>query len=139
MTNRYATLMIADDVHVDLTGKFMILGVYTGDIQIPVEPSTVPRLVFVFTIETDIKDPFRSMIVEVTLPGTSPAQWPVQLIQRPILPGHTRIVLRLPFLVLMPVLRQGHIEAKVIHENGAIVVSSPWIVVASRPPNAPPS
>jgi hypothetical protein len=74
------------------------------------------------------------MILEVTLPGAPPAQMPIQVIRPPILPGRTRAVARLQFLVLMPILRQGHIGAKVIHENGEIIVTSPWIVVASSPP-----
>lgn len=140
MVDRHAILIVADDVQVGITGKITIRGLYTGNIAIPADPSTVPQLVFLFIIETDVRDPFMSMTLEITLPGDAPRQLPVVVMPLPQLVSqeYTRYTLRVPFSLLFPLLRPGHIEAKVIHDKGEIVVGTPWISVISQTVVFPP-
>lgn len=129
-----ATLLVADDMHVDLTGKFYIFGVYPTDIQIPNEAATAARLVFIFSIEGSNQKPFRSLTVEVTLPGSPPQQAQIPLPpNQQLLPGRSKMTVKFPLMVQVPVLRAGRIKAKVIHDDGEIAVSAPWIVVAAPP------
>lgn len=137
MTGRQAFLIVADDVQVGLTGKLNIHGVYTGDIGIPNTSVRAPQLVFIFVAEADLTDPFRSITLEVTIPGNDSRRvtLPVPPIPQPVGQGRTRQTFRHPFLVQWLTLKPGHIEAKVIHEKGEIVVSSPWITqLESTPP-----
>ena len=81
--------------------------------------------------ETDLDDPFRSLDLEVTLPGSEPVRqsvpvaWPVQ----PETAGRSKIFVRWPLLISMPTLRPGRIDAKVIHDAGEIVIGAPWITL----------
>jgi hypothetical protein len=139
MSNRFATLIVSDDLHVDLTGKFSIYGVYTGDIQIAVDPSSAAKLIFLVVAETDADDPFKSMVFQLKFPGEPEMQWPIPTIPPPPVPGRNRHIIRWPFLILMPTLRQGHIEAKIIHEKGEILVAAPWILMPKPPTLVPTS
>ena len=134
MSERQAVVFICDEVLVSLTGKFNLLGMYTGDIAILAAEVPSPQLVFVFQIECDITDPYRLLIAQVTLPGEGPRQMPVPfMIPSPLPEGRTRWVTRWPFLIPFPTLRPGRIEAKVIHEKGEIIAGYQWIVLVSPP------
>jgi hypothetical protein len=92
--------------------------------------------------ESDITDPFQSLMLEVTLPGSDPVRQPVPIFPNIVAasnPGRSRFFYRQPLLIPGPTLRAGHIEAKVIHEKGEIVVGSPWIILhpsAAKPEKA---
>lgn len=128
--SRQAALLVADEIYYNLYGKAILQGIYHSDLVIPINPSTAPQLLFYFMMETDVADPFRSLAVEITLPGNPPVRNQV-LVTFPIPPAavqeRTRLFYRHPLLIQAPILRPGHIEAKVIHEGGEISVGSPWI------------
>jgi hypothetical protein len=127
---RKATFCICDEVLISLNGKFNALGMYISDIAIPVAPSTVSQLVFLFHIECSLADPFRSLTAEIILPGEEPRRMPVPFKLPQLIPRHrTRFNIRWPFLIQLPVLRPGRIEAKVIHDKGEIIAGYQWIVM----------
>jgi hypothetical protein len=135
MANRQGTLIVADDLLFTLNGKYNINGFYTGDIYIPADPIVVPQLVFIFIAETDVSDPFKSLSFEIMLPGSNP----IKSEPFPIAPlveggGRTRWFARWPQLVQNARLSPGHIEAKIIHEAGEILVGGPWIVLTQGAP-----
>jgi hypothetical protein len=133
MIPRQATVLICDEILISLTGKFTLLGNYTGDISIPTAPTVVPQLVFYFVIESDITDVYRSLSLQVTLPETSPTVQLIPVIPHiPAQPGRSRWTMRWPLLIPQPSLSPGPIEAKVIHENGELIAGAPWIVLGTR-------
>jgi hypothetical protein len=135
MIPRHASVLICDELLFSLTGKFNLLGNYTGDIAIPSDPNTALQLVFYFIVETDVSDPFQLLTFQVTLPKSEPV---VQVVPVPPLlpppPDRPRWTLRWPLLIPQPVLRPGKIEAKVIHEKGELIAGTPWIVAGQQPP-----
>jgi hypothetical protein len=129
MADRQATLLVSDDFLVSLSGKFTILGIYTGDIGINNEVGITPQLVFLFVIECDLDDPFRSIILEISLPGERAARrFPYPILAQPqTSPGRTRWTLRIPIPITNVTLNAGQIKAKVIHDKGTIEIIGPWI------------
>jgi hypothetical protein len=132
---RQATLLVADEFYLNLHGKAVLHGIYPGDLIIPLDPSNAPQLIFYFTIETDISEPFKSLMTEITLPGAAPVRTPA-LVAFPLTgaEGQARLIYRQPVLIPGPTLRRGRIEAKVIHESGEIEVWAPSITLAQRVP-----
>jgi hypothetical protein len=131
MTERAAHLLVADDLRIALTGKLDLYGIYTGDIIIPGERLVANQLVFLWTVETDAKDPFQTLTFEITLPQAEPNRFSLSLLASPPIPdGRTRRYVKQPQLVQPAILRPGRIQAKVIHERGEIPVRGPWIVSA---------
>lgn len=134
MIPRQANVIICDELLFSITGKTNIIGIYTTDISIPVDPTQVPQLIFFFVIETDVGDLFKSLSLHVTLPGSAPIIQPLPMIpQIAAAPGRARWTLRWPLLLPQPMLRPGRIEAKVIHESGELIAGTPWIVMAGQP------
>ena len=136
MAPRLAALIIADEVYYNLHGKAILQGIYNTDLIIPVEPTQAPQLIFYFIIETDISEPFESLKVEVTLPGSAPHSSfvlvpPPQFLrtQAETQKDRSRWYTRFPLLIPAPQLRPGKIEARVIHEKGEIPVTTHWIVL----------
>ena len=139
--SRQATLLVADEIYYNLHGKAILQGIYSNDLVIPQDPATTAQLLFYFIIETDIAEPFQSLFVEITLPGAPPVRNLVFLTPPQIVtaqaqmfnPPRTKYTARHPLLIQSPILRPGRIEAKVIHETGEIVLTSPWITI--NPPS----
>jgi hypothetical protein len=130
---RQASLLVADEIYYNLYGKAILQGIYSGDLTIPVDPSASPQLIFYFMMEADIAEPFKSLAVEVTLPGNQPIRnfvpvMPPEFIKS-VSAGRTRAYYRHPLLLQAPVLHPGKIEAKIIHESGEIEVIAPWIAL----------
>lgn len=145
MTTRQAMVLVADEVYFNLHGKAILQGIYNSDLVITAEEVKTPQLVFYFTIETDVSDPFQQLSIEITFPGSDPIRQLVSVPPPQILelqgkadPTRSRWYTKHPVLVPAPVLRPGRIEVKVIHESGEIRVMAPWIVnAAARPALAP--
>ena len=80
--------------------------------------------------ETDIADPFRTLMGEITFPESSPIRYPIPVLwpTTPQPPDRTRLFARWPILTPTPILRPGKINAKIIHESGEIAVVAPWII-----------
>ncbi len=132
MIPRNAMALVCDDFRVEITGKYIIVGMYSGNIAIPAEPFRVNQLAFVFLIESDVSDPMSSLAIEVTLPG-EPTQHmkvplPTELRPEP-LEGSTRWIHRVPMVINNPSLRVGPTVAKVIHDKGEIRVGGIPIIV----------
>jgi hypothetical protein len=130
MSNRQATVLVADDWVTALSGKVTISGVYGTDMSIPVDPFMASQLVFAFVIETSPEDPYQSIEIRVTLPGgdTRSLHLPVGK----FISGEAdkkRWCLKYPLLFRNPVLRPGPIEAKVIHEKGEIITAAPFVIL----------
>jgi hypothetical protein len=133
MAERHATFFVCDDVLVALNGKYTIAGMYTADIVIPHEPFKLSQLVFMFEVQTPTEHPFKSFVLQISLPG-EPAPHQLDLsgaIQLQI-PGRTRAIYRIPFLIQTPLLRTGEIEAKVIHEEGELLAGKHWVVTVDQ-------
>jgi hypothetical protein len=128
MTERTAYLLVADDLRFALTGKLDLHGIYTGDIVIPSEKLVANQLVFLWMLETDVKDPFQLLTLEITLPQAEPNRFSLSLPAQTIPEGRTRWHMKHPQLIQPAILRPGRIEAKVIHEKGEIPVTGPWII-----------
>jgi hypothetical protein len=130
---RVATLLVADEVYFNLSGKTILQGIYHADLVIPTDESRAPQLIFFFIAETDQSDAFQSLIAEVTLPGSSPVSQPVQLIwPLPQTAKGTRAFYKHPLLIQNPILRPGRIIAKLLHEGGGeILVGAPNILKAA--------
>jgi hypothetical protein len=140
MADRQGIVLVSDDLLASFSGKFNVIGIYTGDIIIFAEPSHVIQLVVLFVIECSLDDPFRSIILEVSLPGEpEPRHMSVPLVSPPqSRPGRTRWILRLPFALNNILLRPGQIRTKVIHEKGEMDLGGPWVILAQElAPNAP--
>jgi hypothetical protein len=142
MPDRQAMVLVADEIFFNLHGKAILQGIYNSDLVINLPEIKAPQMVFYFMIETDLSQPFQSLSVQVTFPGSEPIQQglfvpPPQLLaaQAQQDPKRLRWYTRHPMLVQAPTLRPGQIDAKVIHESGEIKVFTPWIVhpIASAP------
>lgn len=136
MIGRQAVMLVSDDFLMSLSGKFNLFGVYTGDIAIPNDATSVTQLVALFIAETDARDPFLSLTFEVSIPGETtlrqlPLPFPVVQQQAP--PGRMKLTYRIPFLLSFVQLRPGQITGRVIHDKGAIEVGGPWVVVGPQP------
>jgi hypothetical protein len=132
MIERSASFEVADDFRLALTGKSDLLGIYPGDIVIPIDGVMVAQLIIFWTIRTDANDPFKSLSLEVNFPAGTPLTYEIPLPHSiPILEGRTFFTLRQPQLVQAISLRQGRITGRVIHERGEIVVKGPWITSAT--------
>ena len=127
MTGRQASVLVSDDILISLQGKFTVIGVYTADISIPEDGTTAPQLAFLFVVECGVDDRIESLTLEVKLPGNAPEQQVIPIVKSSVLPGRTKLLYKLPFLIIQPVLHPGRIEAKIIHEKGEIPVAGPWI------------
>jgi hypothetical protein len=130
MTARQASLLVADEIYYNLHGKAILHGIYVGDLVISTNPSSAPQLIFFFMAETDITDPFRTLMAEITLPESSPIRYPIPVLLPTTFPpsDRTRLFARWPILMPTPILRPGKINVKMNHESGEIAVMAPWIV-----------
>jgi len=143
MAPRQALMLVADEIYYNLQGKAILQGIYTTDLIIPTDPTPVRQLLLFFVIETDLSEPFTSLNVEITLPGSTPVRNAVFVPPPQFLatlqqtqPGRTRFFVRHPVLIQNPILRPGLIEAKVIHESGEIAVTGQWIELVGMPQGA---
>src|SRR5580698_6532518 len=105
---RQAMLLVADEIYYNLQGKITLQGIYHSELNIPADPVSASQLIFLFTVETDISDPFRSLAVEITLPGSGPVRNQV-LVVYPVPPslirqGSTKFFYRHPLLISSPIL-----------------------------------
>jgi hypothetical protein len=131
---RQASVLVADEIRAEANGKYFMVGVYNSDITIPVEPFYAWQLWFLFAVETDIDDPFRNLLLEVTLPGqaTIPYNIPLDQVSRLQSSSQNRYSIFQPFVLHPATLMSGRIIARVIHERGELQVVTPGIFVVPR-------
>jgi hypothetical protein len=126
---RTATVITADEATLTVSGKLNIIGIYTADINIPIDPYIVGQLVFVFVVETDPDNRFEKLELRIDLPGGDFRRLPVNLgAMRDGESDKIRWSLKFPLLFQNAVLKPGPIVASVIHENGVIHATAPVIV-----------
>jgi hypothetical protein len=136
---RRATFFLCDELLVSLNSKFNIVGMYTGDLVIPSDLTILPQLVIVAEIETPIEKPFRSLSIQVQLPGE-----PVPRINDvttsithtmhylPATEGRTTVRFKVPFLIQQPTLGSGPIEVKILDEEGEFSAGQQWVVTIAQ-------
>jgi hypothetical protein len=145
MTERTAHVIACDDIRREVGGKFILIGMYTGSIVIHADEFATPQLVFLFLITTELDDPYQALACEVTLPGAETLRQEIPVINRPAdvqlrKLGARRRVHRVPMFVRGPILRQGRIEAKIVHEKGELpAIGMPFIIRALDHPTAAPA
>jgi hypothetical protein len=131
MTERKASAFVCDEALFSLSGKITISGMYTQDILIAGNEQQISQLVFFFTIETPISQPFDFIKLRATLPASEPVEVAPAITMPQTLsadPRRRQIIFRLPMLIPMPVLRPGRMVASVIHEGGEMEAGGFWIV-----------
>ena len=137
-----ATLLVCDDLRMEVTNKMLIVGGYTGDITINAEPFSVNTLHFMFQIDVPVADNPRTIVAEVTLPNDEPRQSSAELAPNLVVPeGRKRWVFRQLVTFYRHNLRPGKISARVIVNDQEIDVPAPWIVLQpdiTPDPNASP-
>ena len=128
---RQASVLVCDDFTYTLSGKSNLLGVYTTDIVIPLDPTYANQLIFLFLIETSPDDPYLSLALHVVLPGGDTRHLALETTRFvPTVADQRRWSLRYPLLFANPILRPGPVEAAVLHEKGTISTAAPFIVLA---------
>jgi hypothetical protein len=126
--SRQASLLVADETMISISGKLNILGIYTTDINIPTDPMIAAQLVFVFIVETEPDDPYQKLDLRVDLPSGDFRQVPVNLSAlRDGQADKIRWSLKFPLLFQNAILKPGPIVATVIHEDGVILPGAPFI------------
>lgn len=142
---RRASLLVADDFTTSLVGKMNLLGIYGGDMVIPHENIIATQLVFFFIMESDPDRPPKRVSLHVELPGGDRRDLNLPMDRFFQTESDKELwTLRYPLLYQMAVLRSGKIKAKLVHDEGEIVVHAPHIVVrpiipfpnASQPPSS---
>lgn len=136
-----ANLLVADDLWWSITGKVNLIGVYTGDIGIPLDGQLAAQLVFFFLLEGELGDqPTKPFTLEIALPGDQPRTLPVAVptFGNTSATERTKWFVRTPFLVQQLRLRPGRIVARIIYEGKELRVGAPWInqVEATTTPTA---
>ncbi len=133
--DRQVSVLVADDIRTEISGKFVIIGAYTQDIRIASDPFYAWQLWFLFEIESDIDDPFLYLVLEVTLPEqpTVSLHVPETTLRAwsQAAPGRSRRKLTQPLVVHPAVVRPGRIIARMVHERGGTEAVAPWIALAS--------
>jgi hypothetical protein len=143
MTERAAHVITCDDLRVEIGGKFIVVGMYTGGIVIPANEMAVNQIIFLFMISTEIDNPFESLACEITLPGSDPIRINISLSNAPVDEkmrslGARRRIYNFPMMIANPIFRPGRVEGKVIHESGELVpIGLPLIIKALTNENSP--
>jgi hypothetical protein len=139
MPNVY--VLFCDDIRIEITGKLMVWGMYTGDILIPSDGFVVPRLQLLFGVDGPLDSKPTALEIEVTLPGSEPRlERPAIATLPPAPEGRTRWAMRHAVLFLGQPLSPGKIKAVVRIDGNEYVPSTPWIVLPPQPaPNPGPT
>jgi len=136
MTQRQALIFVCDELLISLNGKYTVAGLYTGDIVVPQIPAQLPQLVIMFEITTTVDNPFKTLILQVSIPGESvPRRLDLSpTVQSALtLPTRSMLMYRFPFLIQSVKIQQsGPIEAMIIHEDGELSAGQQWIVTIAE-------
>jgi hypothetical protein len=136
---RQASLLVADEATLTLSGKLNIFGIYPTDITILSDPTSARQLVFAFFVETDPDDPFQRLELHVALPGGDERHMIVSLPSlRDGQADKIRWSLKFPLLFQNPRLKPGPIKATVTHEKGILTPAAPVIVLGASSPSVAP-
>lgn len=131
MSDRQISFLVCDDVLVALNGKLFLQGVYTGDLAIAAEETTLGQLVVFLQISTPIQKPFRQLQATISFPGEpSPRTTDLMPLLPKLIPwpGRTMAVYKVPVPIFQPMLKAGPIEIHVKHEEGEVFVGRQWVM-----------
>jgi hypothetical protein len=140
MSNIQGTLLICDDVRVEVGGKVILIGVYTTDIAIPSEQFMTPQLHFILNSNCPLAEKPKNVTAEITLPKQQPLKWEFPIIDDGQIPeGRTKFVFKRVLSVFNAVLVPGRIEARLRYDENELPVAAGWIVAVPMPQIIPPS
>ena len=146
VTGRQALVLPCQDIRLEHDGKLTLVGLFTGNIAIPVVPTIVPQLMFLIVIDGDLDERLKSLTIEIHLPQIkepTKAEIPLPPLPPTFLEGQKRFRYQIPFAIAPAVLNPGRIVCKIIHDKGEIETGARWIVhaplpaIASAPPPTP--
>lgn len=63
---RYLHTIYCDDVRLEVGNKQSLMGIYSGDLLVPVFPVTLPKLCIVVNLVTPIDKPLKELTIRVT-------------------------------------------------------------------------
>lgn len=133
------SMIVADDIRREASGKLIVVGVYINDISIATEPWYAP-LAVLFNIEAPHPHHPYSIEIEVTLPGEPPRRWNYPLTWPDLPPNFSyeerpKWSLKVPFYLGIATLRQGPITGSVTADGETTSFAPLWIQLQPPPPN----
>lgn len=67
--SRSAVALFCDDYRLEVTGKRLLIGVYTSDLQVASFPAQIRDLVILIVAKAPASDPFQKFSVRIVVPG----------------------------------------------------------------------
>jgi hypothetical protein len=132
-----AALVVCEDMRFEVSGKFMLIGGYTGNIAIDPSRGVITRLIFLFIMEFDISDALENVTFHVDLPGGVSR---AEKANFPNFPDGTenarRIFRQVVFVDNQPPI-PGPIIAKIKWDGGEHSVAAPSIVLTPTAATTP--
>ena len=65
--SRYLEVIYCDDIREEVGNKFSYMGVYSGELTVPIAPLLLSKLCVVAKVITDIDNPFESLEVRIVM------------------------------------------------------------------------
>ena len=125
-----ASVIVCDDIRIEITGKLVLVGVYPGNLSIPQDNMQIPQLQFFFSADFPLDDVPKRLSFEVTLPGQETQKSEMDLAAPIAEPHHTRWQIRHVLGIAGPVLKTGKVDIRVVADGNECPISSPWVVLA---------
>lgn len=140
MSDVNATVIVCDDLRMEINGKLFFIGMYPAHIVIPGEELQIQKLVFFFNADFPITHIPKKIRYEVALPGEKAHPSEMEPNPPEFRKEHTRFITRHAITFVNPILRLGKIGAKLIVDDGEeISVAAGWVQNPSEPPPTAPS
>lgn len=124
------TVLVCDEIRIELSGKLFIIGMYTGNIAIPHDDFVIPSINFLFSFDCALSDMPKKVAFEITMPGGVTNSSQLDVAPPEIKEHHTRWYMRHALGFQNTSLRSGKIEAKIVVDDREIIAGAPWIVIA---------
>lgn len=124
----------------EITGKLLIIGVYTGSIIIEDDSFAPAQLQFLLNVDCPREEVPQRVVFEIQLPGdTPPHRAEIDVSPVTFEEGHTRWIMRHAVAFRNPMLLPGKIEARVFLDDKAYPAVAAWIEKAAfeAPPTSP--
>ena len=128
MSDQNVSVIMCDDLRLEVSGKIIIVGMYPSNIVMPTAELVVPQLQFFFTVDFPRDAVPQRLSYEVELPGEQPQRSDVPVVLPVFQEGHTRWMGRHALTVTSPTLRPGKIQASVITDKGVFPAVAGWVV-----------
>ncbi len=90
--NRYAYCHFCDDIRAEVGNKLSLMGMYRGELHVPIMPTFLPKLSLAIYCTTEVDQPFKSMKIvvawsngtilqDIELPGSELATLSAQAVE----------------------------------------------------------